>query len=133
MRPYGGGEPPPCLLKSITDSFGSFETFKNVFMTEAISQFGNGSVWLVQDAAQLKVVKTSNADTPVAWGQDALISCDLWEHSYYLDYLNHRKDYVRNFLNHIVNWDFAAARLRTPSDTANPFTCTSITGKTEAL
>jgi Fe-Mn family superoxide dismutase len=111
MRPSGGGKPPPRLLERITGSFGSLEAFKNAFVTEAIAQFGNGGVWLVQDAEELRVIRTSNAETPIAWNQNALLSCDVWEHAYYLDYQNHRKEFVKNFLNHLVNWEFATDRL----------------------
>ena len=81
-------------------------------MTAALAQFGSGWAWLVQEGAVLKIVKTSNADTPVAHGQTALLTCDVWEHAYYLDYQNRRKDFVEAFLDHLANWDFAAAQLK---------------------
>jgi Fe-Mn family superoxide dismutase len=77
-----------------------------------MSQFGSGWVWLVVEGDGLKVVKTANADTPVAHGQKALICCDVWEHAYYLDYQNRRKDFVTAFLDKLVNWEFAAAQLK---------------------
>ena len=112
MKGGGGGKPTRPLLEQIEKSFGSFEEFKNVFAAAAIAQFGSGWVWLVQDREKLTVVKTSNADTPVAHGQTALLTCDVWEHAYYLDYQNRRKDFVQAFLDHLANWEFAASRLK---------------------
>jgi len=110
--PGGGGKPTGRLLEMLGKSFGSFDEFKNAFATAAVAQFGSGWIWLVQDGDRLKVVKTSNADTPLAHGQTALLTCDVWEHAYYLDYQNRRKDFVRAFLDHLANWDFAASRLK---------------------
>jgi len=110
MRPEGGGEPPEPLMEMITASFGTFESFKNTFLTAAVGQFGSGAVWLVQDEDKIKIIKTANAETPVAYGQNALLTCDVWEHAYYLDYQNRRKDFVQNFLDHLANWEFAAQR-----------------------
>ena len=81
-------------------------------MTAAVAQFGSGWVWLVQEGGGLKIVKTSNADTPIAHGQTALLTCDVWEHAYYLDYQNRRKDFVQAFLDHLANWEFAASQLK---------------------
>lgn len=111
MKPKGGGKPTGVLLEKIEKSFGSYEKFRQAFIDAAISQFGSGWVWLVVDKDAVKVIKTSNADTPVAHGQKALITCDVWEHAYYLDYQNRRKDFVIAFLDQLVNWDFAAAQL----------------------
>ena len=112
MKAGGGGKPTGRLLELIEKSFGSLDEFKKAFTTTAVSQFGSGWVWLVQDGDVLKIVKTSNADTPVAHGQTALLTCDVWEHAYYLDYQNRRKDFVQAFLDHLVNWDFAASQLK---------------------
>ena len=112
MKPSGGGKPAGRLLKLVEKSFGSFDEFKNAFVTAAVAQFGSGCVWLVQEGDALKIVKTSNADTPIAHGQTALLTCDLWEHAYYLDYQNRRKDFVEAFLNHLVNWEFATSQLK---------------------
>lgn len=112
MKPGGGEKPTGRLLEMVEKSFGSFEEFKNVFTAAAVAQFGSGWVWLVQDDDRLKVVKTSNADTPMAHGQTALLTCDVWEHAYYLDYQNRRKDFVQAFLDHLANWEFAASRLK---------------------
>ena len=112
MKPAGGGKPVGKLAEMIDKSFGSYEAFATAFQTAGLAQFGSGWVWLVQDGETLKIVKTSNADTPAAHGQHALLTCDVWEHAYYLDYQNRRKDFVQTFLDDLVNWDFAASRLR---------------------
>jgi len=112
MKPDGGGNPSGVLLEMMNKSFGSCEKFRETFVSAALSQFGSGWVWLIVEDGGLKVVKTSNADTPVAHGQKPLICCDVWEHAYYLDYQNRRKDFVAAFLDKLVNWEFAAARLK---------------------
>ena len=112
MKPAGGGKPVGKLAEMIDKSFGSYEAFATAFQTTGLAQFGSGWVWLVQDGETLKIVKTPNADTPAAHGQHALLTCDVWEHAYYLDYQNRRKDFVQIFLDNLVNWDFAASRLR---------------------
>jgi len=112
MKAGGGGKPTGRLLELIEKSFGSFEEFKKAFVDAAVAQFGSGWVWLVKEADVLKIVKTSNADTPVAHGQTPLMTCDVWEHAYYLDYQNRRKDFVHAFLDHMVNWGFAASQLK---------------------
>ncbi len=112
MKPDGGGAPSGKLAERIDAAFGSFEAFKTAFSEAAMTQFGSGWAWLVQDGDTLKIVKTSNADTPLAHGQSALLTCDVWEHAYYLDYQNRRKDFVQAFLNHLANWDFAAAQMK---------------------
>lgn len=111
MKKGGGGEPTEKLLKMIKTSFGSFDTFKEAFTAAAVSQFGSGWVWLVQKGDALEVVKTSNAGTPMTEGKTALLTCDVWEHAYYLDYQNRRKDFVNVFLDHLVDWEFASSRL----------------------
>lgn len=112
MKPNGGGMPSGVLAEMIVKSFGSFEKFQEAFLAAATGQFGSGWVWLVMEGEGLKVIRTSNADTPVAHGQKALLCCDVWEHAYYLDYQNRRKDFVAAFLDKLVNWDFAAAQLK---------------------
>jgi superoxide dismutase, Fe-Mn family len=112
MKAGGGGRPTGRLLDMIEKSFGGFEKFRDAFTAAAVAQFGSGWVWLVQDGAALKVIKTSNADTPIAHGQTPILTCDVWEHAYYLDYQNRRKDFVEAFLNHLVNWEFATAQLK---------------------
>jgi Fe-Mn family superoxide dismutase len=112
MKPAGGGKPTGRLLELIEKSFGSFEQFKADFVAAGVAQFGSGWVWLVRDGDGLKIVKTSNADTPLARGQTALLTCDVWEHAYYLDYQNRRKDFIQVFVDHLANWEAAAARLK---------------------
>jgi len=111
MTPQGGGAPTGQLAAKIDEAFGGYASFREQFKTAAVSQFGSGWAWLVADGGRLKIVKTGNADTPIAHGQTPLITCDVWEHAYYLDYQNRRPDYVDAFLDHLVNWDFAAAKL----------------------
>ena len=111
MQPGGGGQPTSRLMEVIVRTFGTFDSFKNAFMAAAVGQFGSGNVWLVQDNDKVRVSKTANAETPVAYGQNALLVCDVWEHAYYLDYQNRRKDFVQNFLDHLANWKFAASKM----------------------
>jgi superoxide dismutase, Fe-Mn family len=112
MKPGGGGRPSGRLNDLINKSFGSFEEFKKVFVDAGVTQFGSGWVWLVQEGDTLKVVKTANADTPLAHGQTAILTCDVWEHAYYLDYQNRRKDFLEAFVDHLANWDSAASLLK---------------------
>jgi len=111
MKADGGGKPSGRLMELIEKSFGSYEKFKDAFVADGVAQFGSGWVWLVQENGGLKIVKTANADTPLAHKQNALLTCDVWEHAYYLDYQNRRKDFIIAFLEHLANWDFAASRL----------------------
>ncbi|OGV61122.1 MAG: superoxide dismutase [Lentisphaerae bacterium GWF2_50_93] len=111
MKPKGGGIPSGRIYEMIVRAFGGFEEFKNAFIAAGLAQFGSGWVWIVQDGAEVKIIKTSNADTPVAHKQNALLTCDVWEHAYYLDYQNRRKDFVQAFMDHLANWDFAESRL----------------------
>lgn len=108
MKPNGGGAPTGELAKKIDADFGSFDAFKEAFKQAATTQFGSGWAWLVLEGDKLKVTKTPNADLPMAHGQKALLTCDVWEHAYYLDYQNRRLDYVSVFLDNLANWDFAA-------------------------
>ena len=110
-KPKGGGAPSGELAAKIVGAFGSFENFKKEFTEAAAMQFGSGWAWLVGDKGSLKVVKTGNAFTPVAYGQRPLLTIDVWEHAYYLDYQNRRKDYIAAFMDHLVNWDFVAENL----------------------
>ncbi|MCU0838129.1 MAG: superoxide dismutase [Rhodospirillales bacterium] len=111
MKPGGGGVPQGDVAAAIDGAFGSFEKFKDEFKAACVTQFGSGWGWLVAEGGKLKVTKTGNADLPMAHGQTALLTCDVWEHAYYLDYQNRRPDYVQTFLDHLVNWDFVAANL----------------------
>jgi Fe-Mn family superoxide dismutase len=111
MKPNGGGEPSGKLADRIKKDFGSFDDFKKKFGEAANGQFGSGWAWLVLEKDKLAVMKTSNADTPIAQGIKPLITIDVWEHAYYLDYQNKRPDYVTAYLDHLVNWEFAASNL----------------------
>ena len=111
MKAGGGGSPTGPLAEKIEESFGRFAAFREQFKNAAVTQFGSGWAWLVVEGGKLKVAKTGNADTPIAHGQTPLLTCDVWEHAYYLDYQNRRPDYVDTFLDHLVNWDFAARNL----------------------
>jgi len=103
----GGGEPPVELKKRIEDSFGSMDAFKKEFAGAAVAQFGSGWAWLVLDDGKLKVVKTANADNPLTAGLKPLLTIDVWEHAYYLDYQNRRADYAAAVLEKLINWEFA--------------------------
>ena len=111
MKPNGGGAPTGQLVKEIAANFGSYEKFATDFKQAALTQFGSGWAWLVQEGDKLKITKTANADLPMAHGQKALLTCDVWEHAYYLDYQNRRADFVQTFLDHLVNWDFVETNL----------------------
>ena len=105
ISPNGGKMPEGELLEKINRDFGSYDNFKVEFKQAATTQFGSGWAWLVEDKnGKLSVMKTGNADTPIAHGYTPIITCDVWEHAYYLDYQNKRADFVDNFLNHLVKW-----------------------------
>ena len=111
MRPKGGGAPTGTVKDRLDAAFGDYAAFRTAFLEAATSQFGSGWAWLVADGDRLLVTRTSNADTPLAHGQRPLLTVDVWEHAYYLDYQNRRKDYVVAFLDHLVDWDFVARNL----------------------
>ena len=111
MRPSGGGRPKGDLAQRIDQAFGSYEKFAEQFKTTAVGRFGSGWGWLVLEGGTLKLVSTANADTPMTSKQIALLTVDVWEHAYYLDYQNRRPDFVQAFLDHLVNWDFVAGNL----------------------
>jgi Fe-Mn family superoxide dismutase len=111
MKPGGGGAPKGKIAEKINKDFGSFDTFKEAFKTAGATQFGSGWAWLVLENGALKVTKTPNADLPMVHGQTAVLTMDVWEHAYYLDYQNRRPDYITTFLDKLVNWDFAEANL----------------------
>ena len=110
----GGGEPTGDLKAKIDEAFGSYAKFREEFKNAAVSQFGSGWAWLVADSVggQLSISKTANADTPLAHNQVAVLTCDVWEHAYYIDYRNRRPDYVDTFLDNLVNWDYANAKYK---------------------
>jgi len=112
MMPKGGGKPTGPILALITQAFGSYEEFRQQFIDAGTNLFGSGWVWLVLDNTNtLAIVPTSDADLPLLHNQKPLLVCDIWEHAYYLDYQNRRKDYVTLFLDHLANWDFANQNL----------------------
>jgi Fe-Mn family superoxide dismutase len=111
MKPGGGGKPAGTVAGLIQAAWGSYEKFAEELKNAGATQFGSGWAWLVQDGGALKIVKTANADTPVAHGLKPLLTIDVWEHAYYLDYQNRRPDYLAAFLEKLVNWDFVNANL----------------------
>ena len=111
MKPNGGGAPTGRIAEKIAADFGSYDNFKAQFAEAAKTQFGSGWAWLVLDGGKLSIVKTPNAATPLSEGKKCILTCDVWEHAYYVDYRNRRPDYVATFLEKLVNWDFANANL----------------------
>ena len=112
MKPNGGGQPTGDLLAAINRDFGSFDKLKEELTAAATTQFGSGWAWLVLDKGKLAVTKTGNADLPMKHGQRALLTIDVWEHAYYIDFRNLRPKYIETFLNHLANWDFALENLK---------------------
>lgn len=105
MAPDGSRRPNAALLKKIEETFGSYENFEKEFKAAALAQFGSGWAWLVEDdKGRLQIMKTANADTPIAKGLKPLMTLDVWEHAYYLDYQNRRGDFADAFLEHLINW-----------------------------
>lgn len=115
MKPGGGGKPTGAIAAKIDADFGSYDKFVEEFKAAGATQFGSGWAWLVLEDGKLKVTKTPNADLPMAHGQTAILTCDVWEHAYYLDFQNRRPDYLATFLDKLVNWDFANANLAAAS------------------
>jgi len=112
MKPQGGGKPSGKLAEKINADFGSFDKFKEDFSNAGATQFGSGWAWLVLGKdGKLKVTKTPNAETPISGSDKPLITMDVWEHAYYLDFQNARPKYIETFLNNLVNWDFAEKNL----------------------
>jgi superoxide dismutase, Fe-Mn family len=112
MKPGGGGKPSGDLAKRIDADLGGYDKFLEHFKQAAATQFGSGWAWLVLDGGKLKVTKTPNAVNPLSQGHAALLTVDVWEHAYYLDYQNRRPDFVATFLEHLVNWDYAERNLQ---------------------
>lgn len=111
LKKNGGGALPGELEQRIVADFGSVDKFKEEFSQAAITQFGSGWAWLYVDGGKLKVTKTGNADTPLAHGHTPLLTIDVWEHAYYVDYQNRRADFVKAFMESMVNWEFVAENL----------------------
>jgi Fe-Mn family superoxide dismutase len=113
MKPNGGGQPTGDLADAIKRDFGSFEKFGEAFSNAAATQFGSGWAWLVLGKdKKLAVTKTGNADLPLKHGEKALMTIDVWDHAYYIDYRNARPKYIETFLKSLANWDFALANLK---------------------
>jgi Fe-Mn family superoxide dismutase len=108
MKPGGGGAPTGALKEAIDRDFGSLDGFKEAFVQAGTTQFGSGWAWLVKEGGSLKVTKTPNAETPLVGPGVPLVTCDVWEHAYYIDYRNRRPDFLKAFLDHLINWDFAS-------------------------
>ena len=112
LKKNGGGKPTGKILAKIEADIGSFDKFIEEFKAAATTQFGSGWAWLVLDTdGKLKITKTGNAETPLTAGQKPLLTVDVWEHAYYLDYQNRRPDFVQAFIDHLINWEFVEANL----------------------
>jgi len=111
LKPNGGGLPNGAVGQKISADFGSYENFVNLFKEAALAQFGSGWAWLVIDNGKLNIIKTTNADTPIAHGIKPILCIDVWEHAYYLDYKNGRADYTNAIIKNLLNWDFANENL----------------------
>ena len=111
MTPDGGGQPSGELAEAIERDFGSFDAFRKELADEAETHFASGWAWLVHDGSKLLVTSTHDADLPLKHGQRALLTIDVWEHAYYVDYQNKRPDYIATFLDELVSWDFVASNL----------------------
>jgi superoxide dismutase, Fe-Mn family len=112
MKPKGGGAPPKPLAEKIDKAFGGYDAFKKQFTEAAVTQFGSGWAWLTANkSGELSILKTPNAENPLHKGITPVLTIDVWEHAYYLDYQNKRPDYVAAWLEHLVNWEFAAENL----------------------
>tara|TARA_Y100000816_G_scaffold284531_1_gene262830 strand:+ start:1621 stop:2214 length:594 start_codon:yes stop_codon:yes gene_type:complete len=111
MKPNGGGSIPPNLEKRLISDFGSIEEFKNKFKEAGVNQFGSGWCWLSIDNGKLVVTKTANAANPLIENMKPILGCDVWEHSYYIDYRNKRPEYLDKFINNLINWDYVESLL----------------------
>jgi len=111
MAPGGGGAPEGELADAINSAFGSYDGFRTAFAEAATTQFGSGWAWLVDDGSGLQIMKTANADLPMRHSAKALLTIDVWEHAYYIDYRNARPNYISTFLDSLCNWDFVAENM----------------------
>jgi Fe-Mn family superoxide dismutase len=111
MKPNGGGAIPSELEKKLNEDFGSVDKFKEAFIQAGTTQFGSGWAWLAVNKGKLVVTKSANASNPLVDGMKPILGCDVWEHSYYIDYRNKRPDYLKAFLDNLVNWEFVASQL----------------------
>jgi Fe-Mn family superoxide dismutase len=111
MKPGGGGAPSGEVADQLNSAFGSYDAFREEFAKAATTQFGSGWAWLVDDGSGLKITQTANADLPMRHSQKALLTIDVWEHAYYIDFRNARPNYINTYLDHLLNWDFVAENL----------------------
>jgi len=111
MKPNGGGSIPSELENKLNEDFGSVDKFKEAFIQAGTTQFGSGWAWLAVNNGKLVVTKSANASNPFVDGMKPILGCDVWEHSYYIDYRNKRPDYLKAFLDSLVNWEFVASQL----------------------
>ncbi len=111
MSPDGGGAPTGEVADAVNSAFGSYDDFKAKFAEAATTQFGSGWAWLVDSGSGLEIMKTSNADLPMKHGSKALLTIDVWEHAYYIDFRNARPNYISTYLDSLVNWDFVAQNM----------------------
>ena len=111
MKPNGGGPPSGAVAEKINAAWGDYAKFADELKNAGVTQFGSGWAWLVIEGGQLKITKTANADTPIAHGIKPILTIDVWEHAYYLDYQNRRPDYLAAVLEKMISWDFANANL----------------------
>jgi Fe-Mn family superoxide dismutase len=111
LKKAGGGAPKGAVAEKIKATWGNFEKFADELKNAGITQFGSGWAWLISEGNELKITKTANADTPIAHGQKPLLTIDVWEHAYYLDYQNRRPDYLSAVIQNLINWDFVNANL----------------------
>ena len=111
IKPGGGGKPAGAIADKINSDLGGYDAFVDQFKTAGLTQFGSGWAWLVLNQGRMEVMKTPNADTPLAHGLKPLLTMDVWEHAYYLDYQNRRPDYIDAFINSLINWEFASSML----------------------
>lgn len=120
MTPNGAGNIPTALQRRLVAQFGSVDAFKTEFIAQGLSQFGSGWVWLVETAGCLRIQRTANAVTPIITGDVPLLVCDIWEHAYYVDYENRRADFLKIFINHLVDWEAVSS-----GRVASPMNCRS--------
>ncbi|MGI9578672.1 MAG: superoxide dismutase [Microthrixaceae bacterium] len=111
MSPDGGGEPSGSVGDAINSAFGGYDAFRTAFTEAATTQFGSGWAWLVDSGSGLEIMKTANADLPMKHGAKALLTIDVWEHAYYIDFRNARPNYIGTYLDSLVNWDFVEANM----------------------
>jgi Fe-Mn family superoxide dismutase len=119
LRPGGGGQPRGAVAERIASDLGGYDAFAEQFAAAASGHFGSGWAWLVLDGSTLRITTTANADTPIAHGQVPLLTIDVWEHAYYLDYQNRRPDYAAAIVKHLINWDFANRNLSRQNSTTS--------------